>query len=100
MEVNLIPNCSESTFRIDITNLKPEQIEKIKEIWDAGVKAFMKEEKTTYEPEGSELYEKTIFGTEVLEANGDFPFNCSEEIDSIIADAEAKLKITLKTEKE
>lgn len=99
-EIELIPNCSESTFRIDISNLTEEEIAIIKSTWDAGVKKFMKENDDEYEPEGSDLYEKSIFDKKVLEADGDFPYNCSDTIDEIVEAAEKKLKKKLRTENE
>jgi hypothetical protein len=97
-EIELIPNCSESTFRIDISRLNEDEIKTIKSVWNAGIKKFMKENDDEYEPEGSEIYEKSIFGKKVLEAHGDFPFNCGDTIDEIVSDAEKKLKKKLRTE--
>jgi hypothetical protein len=97
-EIELVPNCSESVFRIDTSKLNKDEIKTIKSVWNTGVKKFMKENDEEYEPEGSELYEKTIFDKNVLEASGDFPFNCGDTIDEIVKNAEKKLNKKLRTE--
>lgn len=98
--MNLIPNCSEATFRIDISNLTATDIKKIKFIWDHHIKDYMKKEELDEEPEGSELYEKEIFDKKLLEADGDFPYNCNGEINHIIFAIEKALNKKLKTESE
>ena len=97
-EIELIPNCSESCFRIDISHLSQDEIKTIKSVWNTGIKKYMKENDCSYEPEGSDLYEKSIFDKKVLEANGDFPYNCSETINEIVKNVEKKLNKKLKTE--
>ena len=99
-EIELIPNCSESVFRIDISKLTKDEIETIKSVWEDEVKKFMKENDDEYEPEGSDLYEKSIFDKKVLEADGDFPYNCSDTIDKIVEKCEKTLKKKLQTENE
>lgn len=96
--MNLIPNCSESTFRIDISNLTNKEIEKIKSIWNKEIEKFEKEENFGYEVEGKYLEENQIFSQKVLEAKGDFPYNNNETIDAIIKKCETLLKKNLKTE--
>jgi len=100
-EVNLIPNCSEATFRIDISNLSKDEIEKIKIIWEHNVKEKMKEDgDEDGEYDGSELVETAIFDKKLLQADGDFPYNCSDTVDHIVAAAEKALGKKLKTETE
>ena len=101
-DINLIPNCSEATFRIDVSNLSKEEIEKIKVIWEHNVKERMKEDgdEDCDPPEGSDLVETSIFDKQLLQASGDFPYNCSDTVDHIVAAAEKALKKTLKTERE
>lgn len=69
-------NCSESTLRINTTNLTEREILQLKKKYSelAGL----------LEQEESDLGEENIFGIKVLSHRGDFPHNNSDEIESMI----------------
>jgi len=91
-EMELIPNCSEATFRVDVSDLSKKEIEQIKEIWEHHVEEYMEENEYKDErPEGSILEESRILGKKVLACDGDFPYNASSEIKHIISVAEKGL---------
>lgn len=97
---NLIPNCSEATFRIDISNLNAKEIAMVKKVWDAGVKEYEKENDWDAEGEGGDLYEETIFGIKCLKSKGDFPFNGADKVKEIVKNAEEALGKKLRTDEE
>jgi len=90
-EINLIPNCSEATFRIDVSRLGGKTKQLIRKTWEQHVKEYMADQSLDNEPEGSQLSDKTIFGRAVLEADGDFPYSCNEIVEAIVADIESKI---------
>jgi len=87
-EIELIPNCSEAVFRIDVSKLSKKEVATVKRIWEEEVKKLDEEE---FGEEGSELYSKKLFDKAVLEANGEFPYHAGDEIRAIVKKAEKEL---------
>jgi hypothetical protein len=92
IDLGIMPSCSEATIRLNLNgqNKKKiqELIEKLElEMTEEGISAGEWDDDTKKkEFELSEGYveEKNIFGTNVLEINGDAPYNFHDEINQII----------------
>ena len=99
-EINLIPNCSEATFRIDISTLTDAEIDKIILIWEHHVHEKDEDGDDYTTRDGSVLESKTILGKRILEADGDFPYNCGNIVEHIVETAEKAIGKKLVTESE
>ena len=96
-EVNLIPNCSETTFRIDVSTLTDVEIETIQELWKKKLQEITESDDGGFEYD-NDLNEKKILGKKVLEVHGDFPYHNADAVKSIVKSAEKTLKKKLTSE--
>jgi hypothetical protein len=71
-----MPNCSEATMRIDLTDLSKEEIKGIEDLL----------EKLTSGEDSQEWWYDTnweradVFGKDIIEIKGETPYNCYDEL--------------------
>lgn len=75
----LIPNCSEAICRIKVSNLDSNEINKLKNKLE-----ILGKEKECDGGDSNKFWDSTIFGMDIISADGDFPYNCQEEIGNAI----------------
>jgi hypothetical protein len=79
--IELNPNCSEATMRLDLTGLTKEEINKLEELL-----AKVEEEHSSSDNDDENWWFETswatkdIFGKKVIEIRGDTPFNNSDKL--------------------
>jgi len=84
MELN--PNCSEATVRINISNLNEDEIEELRQAIECLCMSH------NYEPAECDTYTDSVFGIKTIVVSGDFPYNYGDDIDILIEKARQKFK--------
>lgn len=96
--IELNPNCSEATMRINVNDLNDEQIDELKEAIE---NIDIEKGEVRFNSTGNDSISiKDIFGIKVIEVDGDFPFNHVEPLENVIKEKEWKFKKKLPTQNE
>jgi hypothetical protein len=82
--MNLIPNCSEATFRLDPKGLGADERQIVKNM-------FVKAGDAWKDNETVDLLVDHVFGKEILYWDGDYPYNGGDKIKAAMEKAEKRL---------